>query len=143
MAIQQFKEEYRWLSNFYKVNVLFEGLLYPSVEHAYQAAKSEDPDWRKYCLNAELSPGKIKRDAKNIELRADWEEIKLQIMNQLLQQKFNKKYFKSKLLKTGKSKLIEGNYWNDTFWGVDLNTNQGENHLGKLIMNIRYNLQNS
>lgn len=47
------------------------------------------------------------------------------------------------LMNTSPHELIEGNDWGDTFWGVDLNTNQGENHLGKILMQIRYNLFNN
>lgn len=39
-------------------------------------------------------------------------------------------------------RITEGNYWNDKFWGVCLKSNQGQNHLGKLLMNIREEIEN-
>jgi len=49
---------------------------------------------------------------------------------------------KKKLLETGTAKLIEGNTWHDTFWGVNINTGKGENHLGKILMQVRSELKN-
>ena len=42
-----------------------------------------------------------------------------------------------RLLETGDCMLQEGNYWKDLFWGVDLKTGEGENHLGKILMELR------
>ena len=61
-------------------------------------------------------------------------------MEEALRAKFNIPEFKEKLLATGEMHLEEGNNWNDTFWGVDLKTGKGENHLGKLLMKIRKEL---
>ena len=44
---------------------------------------------------------------------------------------------KEKLLATGNKTLIEGTWWKDTFWGIDLKTGQGQNHLGQILMEIR------
>ena len=44
---------------------------------------------------------------------------------------------RSLLVATGDRELIEGNTWGDTFWGVDKNTGQGENHLGRILMELR------
>ena len=41
--IDSFRGEYGFLSNFNKSRVEFEGMTYPSVEHAFQAAKNPDP----------------------------------------------------------------------------------------------------
>lgn len=61
-------------------------------------------------------------------------------MENCLRQKFKQEPFKSKLLATGNIIIQEGNRWNDKFWGICLKTNQGENHLGKMIMKIREEL---
>ncbi len=45
------------------------------------------------------------------------------------------KELKQKLISTGNSILEEGNYWNDTFWGIC--KEKEENHLGKLLMKVR------
>lgn len=132
-------DEHRWLSNMWYVNILLRGVVYASVEHAYQSEKSHDPMWKKFCADREVKPGKVKIASKNIEIREDWNDVKLLVMYYCLQHKFRQEPFRTKLLATGNVNLQEGNYWGDTFWGVDLkqNPNIGENHLGRLIMKIR------
>jgi hypothetical protein len=140
MMINRFKDEYRWLSNFADVIVTFEGIKYKSIEHAYQAAKSTDADWRTFCAS-DISAGKVKKSSRKIEVRSDWEEIKVEVMKDLLIQKFSNGRYKNLLLNTGSVTIQEGNYWGDVFWGIDLQTGEGKNMLGKLIMEIRKNLE--
>ncbi len=136
--IHTFKDENRWLSNMVLVNVHFNGLTYKSVEHAYQSAKSDSLDWKLFCFSEE-SPYKVKIKSNDITRVNEWDDIKINVMEFLLNQKFRQEPFKSKLLATGDENIQEGNEWGDTFWGVDLKTspNIGENHLGRLIMKIR------
>jgi len=137
MQIRQFKGEFRFLSNFYPSPVKFKGILYPSVEHAYQSAKSADPAWKQICADAGMKPSKIKKASAHIQLVADWDEIRIPVMQECLELKFRREPFKSWLLDTRDAYLLEGNWWGDTFWGVDLNTNTGHNHLGNLLMTLR------
>ena len=62
-------------------------------------------------------------------------------MKNLLTQKFSDERFRSLLLATGDTYIIEGNTWGDTFWGVDMYSGEGENILGKMIMEIRSSMQ--
>lgn len=133
--INSFSGYNRFLSNFYEVDVFFDGDLYPSVEHAYQAAKTDDLEYRQLIKKA-LTPAKAKSIGRVVPLRDNWEFSKLDIMKDLLQQKFSQEPFKTKLLATGDKQLIEGNYWGDIFWGQDLQ-GKGLNHLGKLLMEVR------
>ncbi len=81
--INNFDGEYKWLSNFYPSFVFFEGDLYPTIEHAYQASKTNDKKIRKEIC--ELStPGKAKRFVKNIDVINNHNEIKLDIIEDLL-----------------------------------------------------------
>ena len=139
--IIEFKGEYRWLSNFVEVEVEWEGRIYKSVEHAYQSAKSLDKEWKRFC-RSDVSSGKVKRASKDIEIRDDWEVIKKSVMKNLLIKKFSDERFRSKLLATGNTYIIEGNTWGDTFWGVDMKSGEGENILGLMIMEIRSSLKN-
>lgn len=146
MAIREFQKENRWLSNFPDCEVVLDGLTYRSVEYAYQAAKTLVMPERAHIIAAEY-PGEAKRRGKLVTKRPDWEQVKLQVMEGLLRQKFSQKYFKDKLLATGDQELIEGNYWHDNFWGkctcarCRYLNKDGENHLGKLIMKIRDELR--
>lgn len=134
--ISQFNGNYHWLSNFYNCIVELDDRLYPSVEHAYQSAKSDDKNWKLEC-QTNISAGTIKRLGKEVEIVDDWETKKIYIMAKLINQKFNREPFKSFLLATNDEVIQEGNYWGDKFWGIDLKTGEGLNILGKMVMNKR------
>lgn len=135
--IDRFRGEYRFLSNFWPAQVQFEGITYPTVENAYQAAKTLDPDER--MVIRDVTPGMAKKMGGLLEIRGDWESLRLSVMLELLRRKFQVEPLKSQLLRTGDRELIEGNDWGDRFWGVCSGT--GENHLGKLLMQVRSNLR--
>ena len=63
-------------------------------------------------------------------------------MYNLVSQKFFQGPLKNRLLETGNEELQEGNRWGDTYWGISLTTDQGENNLGKILMVIRGKLRN-
>lgn len=135
MTIVEFRGEYRFLSNFYPAEVELDGKEYPSVEHAFQAAKTLNPLSRARIHVCETAGG-AKRLGKTVPLREDWEEVKIDVMTNLVTQKFSRHpELKEKLLATGDRELVEGNWWGDTFWGVCRGT--GENHLGKILMQVR------
>lgn len=135
--IEQFNDGYEWLSNFYPCSVIFRGKQYAAVEYAYMSAKSDDAAWKKRCLEATDRPGKIKKMSRQLELVENWEAIRLEVMRECLVSKFSQEPYRTWLLETGDAFIREGNNWGDTFWGVDQDTGEGENHLGKLIMEIR------
>ena len=129
--------DHRFLSNMVDCVVQYDGVTYRSVEHAYQAQKSHEDLWKEYCQRQDVNSHQVKRKSHRIDIRDDWEEVKLQIMADLLLQKFKQQPFYSKLLDLQHEYIQEGNYWGDTFWGVCEKTGEGRNVLGKLIMNIR------
>ena len=125
-VIDSFGGEYSFLSNFHKCKVEFEGMTYPSVEHAFQAAKNPNPEYR----------GSVaKRMGKKTALRPDREEVKEGIMYELLISKFSDPGLRDKLIATGDAELIEGNNHWDRYWGVC--RGEGQNKLGKLLMKVR------
>lgn len=140
--ITSFKNEYRWLSNFYPCVVNYNGLTFQSVENAYQSAKSEDLDWKLYCSKASAKEsGTVKIKSQSVELVQNWKLFNIEVMMTLLVLKFSQEEFKTKLLNTGMLKIIEGNDWGDNFWGVDTKSMKGRNILGSLIMTIRQYLK--
>jgi ribA/ribD-fused uncharacterized protein len=140
--IKEFKNEYDWLSNFFPCVICLNGRIFPSIEHAFQSEKSSDSEWKKKCQET-LSPGKIKQEARKLEInRKEWDKINLKVMEICIDQKFNQEPFRTKLLETGEEEIQEGNNWNDEFWGINLKTGKGLNHLGKLIMKKRDQLNN-
>lgn len=134
LEVKEFRGEYTFLSNFYPVRVEFDHLVYPSVEHAYQAAKTFDVSTRQR-IRACRYPGEAKRMGQRLELRPDWDRMRIVVMYNLVEAKFKQEPFRSLLLATGPALLVEGNWWKDRFWGVY--KGEGENHLGKILMDVR------
>jgi ribA/ribD-fused uncharacterized protein len=132
--INSFSGDYRFLSNFWPCSVMLDGEEYQTVEHAYVAAKVTDPTIRRQIQTCPTA-GKAKQFGRKVKLRADWDEVKLSVMEDLLRQKFSEKSLLNRLLDTKDHELIEGNHWNDTFLGVC--NGVGDNNLGKLLMKIR------
>jgi hypothetical protein len=87
------------------------------------------------------TPGKAKRFGKMLTIRPDWKNIRLSVMLNLVRQKFSDPELGRKVLETGDALLVEGNDWGDRFWGVDLKSFEGENHLGKILMKVREELR--
>jgi ribA/ribD-fused uncharacterized protein len=140
--INDFRGEYFFLSNFMPCSFEYKGYRYKSIEHAFQALKSTDP--KEHNEIAEASkPGIAKSMGRRANLRKDWEEIKDDLMYELVLSKFSQnKSFKEMLLKTIGSELIEGNTWGDTYWGFDVRSQKGKNKLGKILMRVRETIQN-
>lgn len=134
--INSFKGQYAFLSNFHPAEVELDGVIYPSVEAAYQAAKTFDQERRK--LFRTMTGAQAKKEGRKNVMRPDWDSVKLLIMTNLVKDKFIRNpELKEKLLATGDEELVEGNWWGDTFWGVC--KGKGENHLGKILMKVRAN----
>ena len=138
--INSFKGNYAFLSNFYPCEINFDGDVYPSVEHAYQASKTTVYSERK---NIRLAGGAgiAKQRGKSVTLRREWDDptFRIETMRSFLQEKFSDPTLVKILLNTGDEELVEGNWWGDKFWGVC--RGKGENHLGKLLMEIRNDLR--
>ena len=139
--IREFEWEYFFLNNFYETPVEYEGMTYWSAEAAFQAAKCFDPSARKSFQT--MTPEQAKIHGRQVFLRSDWEDVKVQVMYDVLKNKFSSETIRNKLMSTGSAILIEGNNVNDRFRGVDLETGEGENHVGKILMNLREKLLNA
>ena len=134
--ITSFTGYYRFLSNFYSCKVEYEGVVYPSSEHAYVAAKTTN-QIQKLSIAETESPAEVKRLGKSIELRPDWKSVKVFIMKCIVEAKFDQNPDLMKMLQETRSyELIEGNNWGDTFWGQSPLGN-GRNELGKILMSVR------
>ena len=140
MTIDSFRDEHDYLSNFYSCPVEYDGLTYQNTEAAFQAAKCVDRNEREKFVS--LSPGQAKKLGRKVDLREDWETVKIDVMRDVLKSKFSlNSELREKLIATGDVELIEGNHWNDRFWGVC--RGKGQNHLGKLLMELREILKKS
>lgn len=143
MDIFEFTGEYRFLSNFYIADFVWNGTLWPHSEAAYQAAKATTrADYESFI---KMKPGEAKRHGKVINIRSDWEEVKYDIMRDIVFEKFRQNPdLAEKLLATGWAHLEEGNNHHDQIWGVcPPRSSQGSNLLGKILMDVREELRSN
>lgn len=139
--ITSFKGRYFFLSNFYRRQFRLNGVLYASAEHAFQTQKPiiYADRVRVHTCN---SPADAKALANSVPRKPNWDEIKVDIMKNVLRAKFSREFnfqinpLLTFLLNTGEAELVEGNNWGDTFWG-QCPLGNGENMLGKLLMKVR------
>lgn len=134
--IAGFRGEYAFLSNFHPAVVWMSTNEYPTVEHAYQAAKTLDSEER-LTIRTAPTPAEAKRLGRTVTIQPAWDGLRLTTMHSLLLKKFGLRnpLLVEKLLATRNRKLIEVNNWGDTFWGVC--RGRGLNWLGRLLMNVR------
>ena len=128
--IHSFHGDHAFLSNFF---VESDGL---TGEHRFQAMKTSDQTWVRRILDAP-TPSRAKYHGRSCLLRPDWESVKIDAMRQVIAVKFTNPELRIALLATGDSDLIESNSWGDRYWGVDETTGEGQNKLGRLLMETR------
>lgn len=145
-VINQFKGEYRFLSNFYLSEMLINGKLWATVEHAFQAAKTEHLA-EQQRIRAEPDAWRAKRRGGVVRLRPGWDRMKYGVMLEIVREKFKQNLdLRKKLLATGDAILVEGNYWHDNIWGIcwcgcSRGKNVGTNWLGLILMQVRLELR--
>ena len=138
--IDQFRGDFFFLSNFYEAPVNYRGLTFPNNEAAFQAQKCLDPEEQQRFT--QLSPREAKHLGRQVALRPDWEKVKEQLMEEIVLAKFTQHPdLAALLMATGDKLLIEGNRWNDRYWGVDLRSGTGKNRLGAILMKVRKRLR--
>lgn len=138
-VIDHFVGDYAFLNNFHPSTFYLNGKKYPTVEHAYQAHKTLDESVHETIRTAK-TPFDAKRLGRSIQLRPDWEDVKVSLMREFIKQKFDNPFLSPQLLETGDAELIQRNKWNDKCWGVCARTGAGENWLGKILMEERARL---
>lgn len=146
MAIERFKGEYYFLSNFstHSIVISTESSFYQgkwnTAEHLYQAMKTLDKNYIK-MIRLDPNPKNAKKLGRRAPLRESWEELKDKIMYFVVKEKFlQNPNIRKRLINTGDEELIEGNWWGDTYWGVCYG--KGKNKLGKILMELRSELKN-
>ena len=132
-----------FLSNFFPVPVRIGDMVYPTSEHAYQALKTNDPNERAW-IAATRTPFQAKTRGRDVTLLSYWEDVKLEVMAEVLREKFRDETLAAQLIATYPKELVEGNDWHDQYWG-DCHCGHcngpGENMLGELLMTLRDELR--
>ena len=136
--INEFRNDNYFLSNFYECPVTYDGLTYRNNEAAFQAQKCINPKDREQFTT--INSSEAKKLGRRVLLRKDWEDIKVQVMKEIVTAKFEQNEdLQQKLLDTGDAYLEEGNTWGDRIWGTVNGT--GANNLGKILMEVRENIR--
>lgn len=165
MEIEFYKkgEPYYEFSNFYEAKVTYNGIVYPTSEHAYQAAKfigntKEEKEYidiiRKantpgiafvlakqktgggYKWRTDLNPIIQKYLNLGVSMRPDWEDVKIEIMAEIVHNKFMYNEKLKKLLVSTGDRYIAEHTNRDSFW-ADGGDGSGENWLGRILMALR------
>ena len=143
-VINRFDGDYEFLSNFAPAPIQYEGIVYPTVEHFYQAMKTLDHKTRIWVSKLPY-PGQTKKWAQRLrkegKQRTDWHSVNFEIMRQAVKAKFQHPELRKLLSDTGIALLVEGNYWHDQFWGNCMCARcigaPGQNNLGLILMETR------
>lgn len=142
--ILEFKNEYDFLSNMYPCTVIYKGITYKCSEAAFQAQKYSDINIQKEFAEYDGKQAKYHGGPRGDhrltkEEVSSWNDRRISIMKEVVKTKFEQNQdLKIKLLDTGDAIIYEGRSFRpDTFWGVNLKTMKGENHLGIILMDLR------
>lgn len=156
--IHGFFDKHRFLSNFHVHPVLYDGIIYPSNENAYQASKLDPSMFQPKGITkldfVHWEPSTAKSKGREARLRKDWHnelprelqvsdsqgpllvQIRDRVMYEINVMKFaGPKELRDLLLETGDLMLEETNWWKDDYWGVC--NGEGLNKLGRILMKIR------
>lgn len=136
-----YESNYYLFSNFSAHEIEYNGVLYKTSEHAYQASKFDDEKIRN-----EIILSKSPLEAKNLAnkykdlVKKDWDNIKVKIMYEIVKTKvLQHKEVRNVLINTGNDEIIE-NSPIDYFWGCGKDKT-GQNQMGKILMKIREELR--
>jgi len=140
------EKPYGVFSNLYRRPIAFEGIEFPTAEHAYQAGKARKKEVRDWLLKAP-TPSLLAMAAHGLytwDIVPDWSVTKFDRMRKVLYAKFSQhEDLKQLLLNTGNARLVETgtvpNAVNKTWGKVN---GKGLNMLGRLLMEVRTLLRN-
>jgi ribA/ribD-fused uncharacterized protein len=144
-------------SNVYTIPVEFQGVVYPTSEHAYQCAKfvvpGSDENWdiiELLLATSDITELKAIVAANRHRFRQGWDvRMKLEVMTKIVMAKMSQhEWIAQQLLNTGNEYLFEDTPADspDDEWGVvTVGTNlvEGSNYMGRILMNVRRRLRNS
>lgn len=134
IRFNSYLEEGRFMSNFAETPFELDGRIWPTAEHAYHAHKAVRGEDAKLVWEAKTAVD-AKRVGHSIEMRPDWDEVKIPATLRVLRAKFSDPHWRAELLATGDAVLVHHAPW-DSYWG-DGGDGSGKNKLGVLLMELR------
>ena len=142
--IDNFNNNFSFLNNSYRSEVYYDGKIYPCVFNAFQAARTKN-DFFKKLLQKNQTPEKIYEIAIQINNPPEWNLKRLLIMEKLIRDKFIRNKNLKKLLIDTNNRELKNSFGIKTnsnlFWGIY--QDEGENHLGKILMRVREDSKNN
>ena len=132
---------YNWFSNFkpFETPMEYDGMVFESPETFYQSMKSLDHEVR--ATFQHMTAGQSKRAGRKLDVRKDWEDGKVFVMQYALYYKFTEGTEWRKRLDETDGEIVEWNNWHDNSWGDCICPKcediDGRNLLGRLLMEIR------
>ena len=128
-------KSYFEFSNFYESPFTLDSKEWKTVEHYFQAQKSGNEKVQEQIRNL-TTPKEAKDRGREVLLRNDWDTVKIEIMTKACRAKFNQNATLKKLLLSTENKKLREHTPRDKFWG-DGGNGSGQNHLGKILMQLR------
>jgi ribA/ribD-fused uncharacterized protein len=139
-VIRVFENEFAFLSNSYQTPFRIDGVSYVNVEQYYHSMKTQEKKQREKILSTD-DPHVIYKLGRKCSLRKDWDSVKTKYMRRAITAKFSQnKDIRDKLIATKDLELENGIAEKDGVWGISIYTHQGENLLGKMLMELRERL---
>jgi N-glycosidase YbiA len=141
--IDGFSGEYAFMASAFRCDIEFEGIVYPSLEHAFQAAKTDDLAERE-IVRMGKSPAGARMAGKKVTLRHGWDYYRVEVMERLIRLKFENPELRAKLLATGDDEIVDANTYHDEYWGkctCDKHKGYGLNYIGRILMRVRRELR--
>lgn len=140
--INNFSGEYAFLRDDFLVPVWYEGIWYPSAEHAYQASRTLYPKQKMLILECKTAIEAIRiSNSKAITFRAGWKELRFQTKKVIVKSKFKNKELAKKLVDTFPHQLINENMYHDNYWGnckcKNCFNTRGKNKSGNILIAVR------
>lgn len=140
--ITDFSNQYSFLNNDHICLVHYDGLLYASVTHAFQAARTLSESTREQISKIHDIETMYEL-VENIEDPPEWNKNRVRIMEILIRDKFRRNHIlRQRLSETGTAQL-QNSYQESSpsnlFWGTI--NDRGDNTIGKILMKVRSDIQ--
>lgn len=134
------RDAYGCFSNFSLHPIKLDGHEWATTEHYFQAKKFEGTKHELEILQASsaMKAAKMGRE-RNRPLRADWEQVKDDVMRTAVRAKFTQHPKLREILLSTKEAILVEHTKNDSYWG-DGGDGTGKNMLGKILVEIREEL---
>lgn len=142
-VVTEFRGEYAFLSNFYEAPFEWRNHEFPTGEHAFSFAKAYYAKSHRFVDEYQAkvmkapTPSRAKHEGRSMLIDVpEWDKRKVQHMREIVHARFQTgRGLAGQLINTGAMMLVEGNDWNDTFWGRC--NGKGFNTLGVILMEER------